>query len=323
MPSALGLSLLAILVVAFDAPALVRVPVGLAALLLAPGYALVGALFPNRPQGGPDMEIDAGASSPMSAAMRFGLGIALSTAILILVVIAVESAGPLRELRVLFALAAVTAAANVGWFARIARDRPRPAPSRPLEPGQRESRSLALLLVAAMILAGLAAGYALLKPREASEFTTLYLTAADGVQHCYPDRYAQGAYGFDRRDGCDGIVAGSMVVGVVNYEGRAMDYWLRAVWTREVLAEDNFTDILEAQVIHSWQVSLDPVQPPHDPSLPEPQYEVPLVLPPPPGNGTWRMSVQLYTQAPPPVTETRDFLESPYKRVHLVVQAVV
>lgn len=326
VPAALALSLVALVVVASDAPAVLRVPIGLGALFLAPGYAWTCALFPRRPRGESAIDIDAGPGSPMSAAMRFAVAIGMSTAVLILVTIAVESVGPLTELRVLGMLAVLTAVATAIWYARRSRS-PKPSGTpAPVSGGRTppESRSLAILLVAAMVLAGLAGAYALLNPRDAPEFTALYLTASDGIQHCFPDRHLEGAYGFDgREEGCAGLTPDRLLIGVTNHEGRAMDYWLRTVWTREVLAEDNLTDVLEAHVIGVWQVSLDSIEAPDDPNAfqHEAQYEIPFELPPPPSDGDWRLSVQLYTEEPPPAAPSRAFLEGPYKRVHLIIHA--
>lgn len=326
MPVAFGVSLLALVVVAVDGPEALRVPLGLAALFLAPGYALTGALFPRRSRGGPAFAIDAGAGSPMSGAMRFGVAIALSTALLILTAIAVEAVGPLRALRVLGILAAVTGLGTAAWLVRTPKDaKPTPNPSAaaefPAEAGP-ESRSMAILLVAAMVLAAVAGAYALLKPRDAPAFTVLYLTASDGLQHCLPDRYVEGAYGLDRGDkGCDDLTPGSLRIGVTNHERRTTDYWLRTLWTREEVSADNHTEVLEVEVIHTWQVTLDAIEPPNDPDpfRYEPQYETAFELPAPPGTGIWRMSVQLYTEEPPPPAPSRAFMESPYKRVHLVI----
>jgi uncharacterized membrane protein len=323
VPVAALVSLLALLLVPLDAPPLVRVPVGLAALFLAPGYAWSRVLFATRAGSGSGLGVDGGAASPMSGPMRFAVGLALSTAILVLVVITVEALGPLRPQRVLAALAAVTVAATAVWVVRSKPGLPGPSDiAGPAVANTGGSRTLGILLVASMVLAGLAGGYALLKPRDAPAFTQLYLTATDGQQHCFPDRFVQGAYAFDPReaDECEGA-ADILVVGVANHEGKETEYWLRAVWTREVLTEENLTEVLEVQPIRSWQVSLESVKAPDDPQPHEAQYEVPLELPPPPGNGSWRMSVQLYTATPPPLEPSIAFLESPYRRVQILIEA--
>ena len=98
-----------------------------------------------------------------------------------------------------------------------------------------------------------------------------------------------------------------------------MHYWLRAVWTNETLSPPS---VLGAQEISTQEFDLPHV--PFDLRLGQnftPQHEVPFQMPPPPGNGTWRLSFQLYTSPPPPVEPTQNFLETPLRRLHILIVA--
>lgn len=118
----------AVVALAVDLPAL-RLALGLPVLLLAPGYAVVAALYPrggapvdpNRPRA--SSTPGRGASvDPISPAVRYGLSVAASVAVVASVALAINfGPWPIRPLPLLAGITAVTVvAAAVAGYRRMA-----------------------------------------------------------------------------------------------------------------------------------------------------------------------------------------------------------
>jgi uncharacterized membrane protein len=323
------------LVALADAPPWLRVPLGLASVLVAPGYAFVAALYPERHHGAPDEGEPKGKDAQPEAPRRgleplerAALSLGLSIAIVPLLGLALNyTPWGIREGPIVATLGAFTAATlGVAWWRR----RALPEDERLLlrvhveSPAWSERGRLDQLLTVALVGAVLfAAGslvYVLATPRQAEAFTEFYVLGPTGTASCYPAAYAEGQYrvtAADAQAGCP-LHPTHLTLGIVNHEGRDVEYTLRTVWTKETRLPDNTTQVEAVVVVSATPVLLPSV--PVDLSLNatfRPQHEADVAIPAPPFNGTVRLSFQLYLGAPPPAEATAAFLESPYRRLHL------
>ncbi|MEA3165760.1 MAG: hypothetical protein QOJ26_626 [Thermoplasmata archaeon] len=294
------------------------VPLGLPAVLFAPGYALLAFLFPRRVVVVRD-GVERRPLSPLgwiatSIALSIALG-ALLGLILNLFDGGVSAGGFLTVNSVVvgaFCAGAIVRRANappeerfrirLDWSFTM---RGRPA----------HDVLLAVLLgLSALMVAG-AVVYAAVAGEGEERFTEFYLLGSDGTASCLPNRFVAGHYDVQAPQDCPAL--GNVTVGIVNHEGRATHYWMRAVWTNETSGS-----VQEAQEWTTQEFTLAHV--PLDLALGhdfKPQHEIGLTVPPPPDNGTWRLSFQLYREAPPRVQASEAFLATPYKRLHLFIQA--
>ena len=340
-----GLVALSALAVVLDAPGWLRVPLGLAFVLVAPGYAFVAALFPERhwkasdedQEGSATARGKAGKKEPALVAAgrrglepleRAALSLGLSIAIVPLLGLALNfTPWGIRLAPVLLTIAAFTLAClGAAWWRR----KRLPADERftlaltvetPAWSSQRNlDKALTIGLALAVVLATGTLFYVLATPRPGEAFTEFYILGPTGKASCYPSTFRDGAYRLpDPGSDCP-LASGNVTVGIVNHEGRDVTYHLRVVWTRETVLPGNTTRIDQVQVASESNVTLQSVA--VDASSSDafrPQYSAPYALPPPPFNGTLRLSFQLYTTAPPPVSTDTAFLDSPYRHLHLWV----
>lgn len=321
--AAVAWSLFALLAVDLGAPQWLRVPLGLGLVLFVPGYALAAALFPANTGKGDTPPQARGGLAPLA---RVALAIALSLAVVVLVGLALAFTTGVHAMPVSLALvAATTAAAALGAWrrARVPEERRFvlalhwrwDVADRPKE------GALGVFLAVCVLLAVASGIVAFTTPHQAKPFTEFYVLGSDGRPDCYPATYSHGAYHNGTRESCTGE-AGVVTLGVANHEGHTATYWVRLAWTNETALPGNTTQVDSAAGSLEWQLTLESVPVDRDPGHPHvAQSETVLHLPLPPGNGTWRLSFQLYRDVPPPVEPTREFLESPYRRLHLWIQA--
>lgn len=185
-------------------------------------------------------------------------------------------------------------------------------------------KGLSVALAAAVVFAAGSLVYVLVVPRPAELFTEFYILGPTGKASCYPATYRDGAYRVsdaDAQAGCP-LQVRNVTIGIVNHEGAPVTYTLRVVWTQETRLPGNTTRIDEVAEAMAKQVSLEsrPVDLSLNASF-QPQHEESFALPPPPFNGTVRLSFQLYREAAAPISKDPAFLESPYRRLHLWLEA--
>lgn len=186
--------------------ALLRIPLGLAGALLAPGYALVLAAFPRRS----DLDLPA----------RAGLSFGLSVALLPLLALLLDGLPwGIRPLPMAFALST-----QIGLCVAVSALRRAAAPPEPTAgPPQPTLRLLAgplLLLLLLLALTGLGLGLA---RRDGPALTEFYALSASGLAESYPRLVAPG----------EPI---QLRLGIINQEGRPMTYRVEAHAAGAVLA---------------------------------------------------------------------------------------
>lgn len=186
--AALGLASLAL------DPGPARLLLTLPLLVLAPGWLLVSALWPAR----------AGPDGVERAALAVGASLALSVLSGLLVVLSPLTYAPASHLAL---LAAVCAALVVAAVARR-RGVPEPYSVAFARPSPAAGGVAVVALVALTALA-----YVAYAPPMGEPDTELYLLAADGRAAGYPERLAPNA-------------TATVLVGIVNHEGRAVEYRL-------------------------------------------------------------------------------------------------
>lgn len=319
---AAGLLVVADLAVVLDFPAVLRVPLALLLLLVLPGYAFVAALFPEQPDPQAAASEGRGWRTSVSGLERTALTLATSVAFVALVGLLLNYAATVTLRTTTHGMAIMSAflivVAAVRRLLAPPERRYRPAlllPSIPADWGRAE-RVLAVALALAIVFAGGSAAYVILQPRQPVHFTELYLLGSDGRPACYPATHLNGSYQHREGEACSGA-AGLVTLGLANHEAGRRTYHVRAVWSNETVA-GNQTSVHTVLEWLQWTVTLEPVPVAREPTAPhEPQYERPLTVPPPPGNGTWRLSFQVYLDSPPALRATTSFLETPYRRVHL------
>lgn len=213
---------------------LLRVPVGLLVVLLAPGYALVAALFPRRDQ--LDGIARAGLSFGLSVAvvpllawvvnaLPWGLRpwpIAVS---LMIWLILWSTIALLRRARLPVGVADMAPAIDIpGWWGGLAR----PARLRYLLGG------LALVLVLA------SGAYALVAPDPSSRLTEFYALGAEGLAESYPREVAPGQ-------------PMQVELGIVNREGISGRYRVEARSAGQLLVQAGPIDLADGA---SWRAPL-------------------------------------------------------------------
>jgi uncharacterized membrane protein len=320
-----ALTLLALPAALLDAPSWLRVPLGLLFVLALPGYAFVAALFPERYRE-PVGDVGRRGLQPLE---RVALSLGLSIAIVPLLGLALNyTPFGIRLVPVTLTVASFTVAcAGIAWYRRMRL----PEDERLLLALRIDSipwaerttldKALSVGLVLAVLFAGGSLVYVLVTPRTGETFTEFYILGPTGKAACYPasysDRYRPSASDL----ACPATIR-NLTIGIVNHEGQDQTYWLRILWTKETRLPDNSTRVEEVWVARLTNVRLPHV--PVDLSLNatfKPQHEETYALPPPPTNGTLRLSFQLYREEPPAPTPDASILESPYRRLHLFIQA--
>ncbi len=218
-----------------------RLPLGLAYLLFAPGYLLQAALFPRR--------------DDLDGVERLGLSLGLSVALIPLLALVLDNLpwglrlGPVvigqALLLLLLFLASVTRRRLLPAEAVYAPDlRPRPgAWWRGLASGERR---LLLFAAVALLFAGLAAGWVFLVPSGAEFMTEFYMLGPGGLAEDLPRQASPGE-------------ALSLTLGVTNRERAAGEYrleiWQVDTWNQDrrqlVGSGDPFT--LQPGETRQWQ----------------------------------------------------------------------
>jgi uncharacterized membrane protein len=329
----LDLAVLAVLVLAAlaaalgDAPGYVRVPLGLLFILACPGYAFIAALYPERHAEATEDGLGRRGLQPLE---RTALSLGLSIAIVPLLGLALNyTPFGIRLVPVLLTVAAFTllcaavAAWRRLWLPSDERFELRVAwTSVPWSSRRPMDKALSVALVLAVLFAAGSLAYVLATPRQGERFTEFYILGPTGKASCYPAVHRDGAFLTAEGDEDCPALVGNVTLGIVNHEGRDTTYWVRLVWTQETRLADNTTRVEAAQEARTWTVHL-----PHrnvDLSLDasfRPQHEESIDLPDPPWPGTVRLSFQLFLEQPPTVGPSPDLLESPYRRLHLWVEA--
>lgn len=179
-------------------------------------------------------------------------------------------------------------------------------------------KALNVGLALAILVAAGALVYLVAAPRPGEAFTEFYILGPTGKASCYPSTFRDGAYRLSDPGSDCPIASGNVTVGIVNHEGRDVTYHLRVVWTRETVLPGNSTRVDQVAVASESNVTLPSVAVEASSSDAfRPKYSEPYALQPPPFNGTVRLSFQLYTSLPPPVSTDPTFLDSPYRHLHL------
>jgi uncharacterized membrane protein len=312
-----------------DAPDWVQVPLGLGLVFFAPGYAFVALLFPQRYRAAV-AATPAGPGRDRQGLMpleRLATAVGLSITLVVLTgfffVLMSVKLGASQMLGTLGVAAAVLATAAIVRRAGMPPEErfqialwrdtsPRPAlPNRGL---------LAALLVFSLLVVGAAVAYVAVTPRPQERFTELYVLGSDGTASCYPRLFQNGTYRAGVTERCP--PAGNVTVGVVNHEGRRVDYWLRILWSNETVIEGEESEVHDVEEWQTLRFTLDPV--PIDLRLgvnATPQHEVPLEVPDPPGTGTWRLSFQLFLDEAPPASLPPSAVGAGDRRIFLWVDA--
>ena len=294
------------------------VPLGLPAVLFAPGYALMAFLFPRRVV----FVRDGVEHRPLSPLGWVAMSIALSFAVGALLGFVLNlfeggvNAGAFLTVNsvvvAVFCAGAIVRRANAPLEERF---RLHADWSFSLRGRSGLDRVVAVLLILSGVTVAGAVVFATVAGADDERFTEFYLLGSDGTAACFPSRYVAGRYEGPATQSCPGL--GNVTVGVVHHEGRSTHYWMRAVWTEETAGHVEAAEEWTTQEFTLEHVPIDLELG----TLFQPQHEIPLDLPPPPGNGTWRMSFQLYTEEPPRVQPSDAFLATPYKRLHLFIQS--
>lgn len=227
-----------------------RVVVGLAFVLFAPGYALVAALFPER--GDDD---DGGIDGLERAVLSFGASIAVVP--LVGLVVNFTPWG-ITLAPVVVSLAALTLALTVLAGVRRARVVPerRFAVSVPslagardelLNPADRTDAVLNVVLVVSLLLAASTVTYAVAAPTQGETFTELSLLTENDDGELTASDYPRN---FTRGD------AEPLVVTVTNQEGERANYTLVAELQR-VSVVDGDVSVEDANELHRYAPTLD------------------------------------------------------------------
>lgn len=231
--------LAAVAALAIAAPALalalpdgspLRVALGLPFLLVAPGYALVAALFPERSRRfvarkGEEGEVEEEVHVGLEPLERAGLSLGLSIAVVPLLGLGLNATPwGIRLVPILLAVGAFTLlASGVAYVRRAAL----PADERPLFAVQVDAaawrassgldKTLTVLLGVSVIAAAGALAYVLATPRPAERFTEFYILGPGGKAEGYPSAMSPGGNA-------------TILVGIVNQEGGTVEYRWEAVW---------------------------------------------------------------------------------------------
>lgn len=201
-----------------------RVVVALLFLLVAPGYALVAALFPERHrrytvEKGEDAARSEEVSEGLDGIERAALSLGLSIAVVPLLGLVLNyTPWGIRLVPILVAVAGFTLGASLVAELRRRRlpDAQRPRFALDVEPsswwsGTPLDKALTVLLALSVVAAGAALVYVLSTPREGERFTEFYILGPGGMAEDYPTNLTAGAEGL-------------VMVGVVNHEGGDVAY---------------------------------------------------------------------------------------------------
>ncbi|WP_436926414.1 DUF1616 domain-containing protein [Halosimplex amylolyticum] len=246
------------LVVAFDAvvalsldlPAF-RLALGLPVLLLAPGWAVVAALYPRggdaadptRPRAS-STPSRGSSTDPISSVARFGLAVASSVAVVAAVAVGVNaSPWPIRPLPMLVGITAVTALAAVaaGYRRRSLPAMMRYSPAVPWRPVVRAARPrLSVTFFLGVVLVASVVG------------ATALVATSDAVQAGTDDQFtefsaltANGTGDYVTANFTDTVDAGgSLYFDVANDEGARTEYTL--VLVRETVAVENNETVVQS-----------------------------------------------------------------------------
>lgn len=303
-------AVLAAAAVAAEAPAWLRIPLGLGLAGYMPGYAFLAALFPGRaPPSGPIPPTPRRGLQPLEWA---ALSLASSIAIVALVGAALNySSIGLSVPSLLTAVALVTTIAAA--TALVRRSRLPPEEQFRISFGRRggeplrRSRfdvALAATLAISLVVGGGAAAYALSSPRPDQASTEFYVVGSGGLATCYPTTFHNGSFHATAREKCPSG-AGNLTLGIANHEGERTAYQVRALWAPAEGAPQGPWG--------TWNVTLDPT--PADLGLGGgfvPQHEFGVELPPPPGSGLWRLEFQLVLS---------HSAVSPHRTLHLWIES--
>ena len=203
-----------------------QLPLGLVAVLFAPGYAVVGAIFPRRETtplspGGLDVTL-----REITGVDRLLFGVVVSLCVVPLVGLGLGvSAVPAQPATITTAVGSVTVATAAAGVARrlrlspVERFDPRivTAPFRVRSSLDTDSPVRLLVIVGLLLSVAAVVGGASVTER-GEPLTELSVTAADGVADDYPTRLAAGE-------------SATVRVGVGNEEGRSESYTLVVVQT--------------------------------------------------------------------------------------------
>ncbi len=183
----------------------IRVVLGLILVLFVPGYVLSAAIFPSR--GGLDLVERAALSVGLSIAVVPLLGLMLNF-----------TSWGIRLVPMLGGLTIFVAGVGAAAYARRVRLPVRQRLGLDLEMawpawGQYSSldRLLVVALVASLVGAAAVVAYAAIVPRPGEQFTEFYLLNAEAKAENYPTNLSVGANA-------------TLLVGIVNHEGRPVDY---------------------------------------------------------------------------------------------------
>lgn len=279
-----------------------RVALGLVFLLIAPGYALVAALFPERAREydvrkGEDGEETETVREGLEPLERAGLSLGLSIAVVPLLGLLLNATPwGIRLVPILIAVAAFTLVASA--VALVRRDRLAPA-ERPVfaiavdVAAWREmrpiDRALTVILALSVVAAAGALAYVLATPRPAERFTEFYILGPSGKAEGYPTTMAPGG-------------TAPLTVGVVNHEGEATSYERSLVWIQGELTGDGENRTFAARAERPAITSSLTLQD-------EETREENLTITAPEPAGTWKLELRLHKAGSPDV----------YRRLHLYV----
>lgn len=240
--------------------AVLQVVFGIPFVLLAPGYVVVAALFPERSERPADDELDRGIfdriRTGISASERALLSVWLSIAIVPLLGLVVNFLPvDIRPATVLSAVGvfvlAGTAVAAVRRWERPPDERFEVRYARPnVEIDLAPSRTdlvLNLLLVGAVVLAVASVSYAVVVPDQQQSFTEFYLLSENETGELLANEYPEE---FQRGQGKP------MTVGINNHEGEAMNYTVIAVLER-VTVENDTARVVETRRLAQFQAYVE------------------------------------------------------------------
>lgn len=207
-----------------------RVALALPFLLLAPGYALVAALFPERSRTytvakGEDATREEEVSEGLDPLERIGLSLGLSLAVVPLLGLGLNfTPWGIRLVPILVAVTGfVLLASAAAWFRRERlpeAERLRFAVAFDEDAWRAQSRldkALTVLLALSVLAAAGALAYVLSTPRPQEAFTEFYILGPGGKAADYPSNMTPGSEAL-------------VIVGTVNHEGEPTPYAWRAVF---------------------------------------------------------------------------------------------
>jgi uncharacterized membrane protein len=196
-----------------ESPAL-RIPLGLAMVLIVPGYALIAALFPRR--------------TDLDSIERIALSFGLSIAVVPLIGLGLNyTPWGIRLTPVVISLAIFTVSMAVAAHLRRLNLPPEERFSLELGPSMEYFKSelladeksrldkyLSIILIVTIIISIFALVYVIITPKQGEKFTEFYILGPGGKAYDYPTQVLSGN-------------KSTVIVGVVNHEYREVNYTLR------------------------------------------------------------------------------------------------